>query len=64
MMRMRNMAKKKESRTPRMICSSLVSRLSTGDGERETERAGATRSFSTLRTNAQLHTCDCNYLLF
>lgn len=44
MMRMRNMAKKKESRTPRMICSSLVSRLSTGDRER------AMTSFLALRT--------------
>lgn len=34
MMRMSNTAKKKESRTPRMICSSLVNRLSTAERKR------------------------------
>lgn len=56
MTRMRNMAKEKESRTPRIICSSLVSRLSTGQRERTVRR------FSTLRK--QTHTCECSYLPF
>lgn len=59
MMRMRNMAKKKDSRTPRMICSSLVSRLSTGDTERQEEL------LNTAHTSCQiLHDTQCNYLPF